>query len=254
VPDCLTAPVVDPATLARLRAAEDTMTPRQAQLAVAGLAQEILARCATDPVYWLRYVRTRDEADPEEAVKPFPAHLDYARRLVALLHTEPQVAIAKSRQMLASWCASIAMTHRARFRAHQHVIYQTQNWPDAVKMVAMPGGGGSFTGRCQFIEQNLPGWMQIPGVSYTEGRVLYPNGSMIEALPGGADKVRGKTPSLIVLDEMAFLEDAKPTYTAIAPLRQKGAHLIMISTPNGAEGNLFYHLWHGLPITQGQAA
>ena len=47
---------------------------------------------------------------------------------------------------------------------------------------------------------------------------------------------------------------AKGTYTAIAPLVQKGAHLVLISTPNGAEGNVFFHLWHGTPFSTGQAA
>jgi len=35
---------------------------------------------------------------------------------------------------------------------------------------------------------------------------------------------------------------------------QKGASLVMISTPNGAESNMFFHLWHGTPITVSQAA
>ena len=99
----------------------------------------------------------------------------------------------------------------------------------------------------RFIERNLPPWMQ-QAIRDPEGQITYPNGSIIMALPGGANKVRGKTPTVIVLDEMAFLEEAKATYTAIAPLVQKGAQLICLSTPNGGAGNFFYHLWHGLAL------
>src|SRR3989304_6016260 len=86
----------------------------------------------------------------------------------------------------------------------------------------------------QDAEHAMPHWMR-QSVTATEGRLIYPNGSIIEALPGGADKIRSKTASMIVLDEMAFLEDAKGTYTAIAPLVRKGAAVGMISTPTGAE-------------------
>ena len=246
-------PVLTPEVLERVRGHLPTMTPKDAQAALAGVAGQVLARCATDIEFWLRFVVTRDEADPANPVKPFPIHLDYMRRLIRLLTTEQRLAIVKSRQMLVSWATCAYMTYRARFTPHQAVLYQTQNWPDAVKMVAMPGAGG-FAGRCQFIEQHLPHWMRQPGIACTEGRIVYPNGSLIEALPGGADKIRSKTASVIVLDEMAFLEDAKGTYTAIAPLVQKGASLVMISTPAGAEGNMFYHLWHGTPISVGEAA
>ena len=50
------------------------------------------------------------------------------------------------------------------------------------------------------------------------------------------------------MDEMAFLDEAKATYTALAPLIQKGARFIGISTPNGADGNFFYHAFFGIPI------
>jgi phage FluMu gp28-like protein len=82
----------------------------------------------------------------------------------------------------------------------------------------------------------------------SEGLLAYPDtGSVIEALPGGANKVRGKVPSLIVLDEFAMHEEAWGEWTAVAPLVQKGMKLLVISTPNGSEGNCFYHLYHGTP-------
>lgn len=248
----MTPPILAPETLARVRTHLPTMTTEETHAVLASVAGQVVEQCATDLPFWLRFVLTRDEADPEEPVKPFPINLGYMRRLIHLLRTEQRVAIVKSRQMLVSWATCAVMTHRARFTPHQVILYQTQNWPDAIKMVSMPGAGG-FAGRCQFIEQHLPGWMQQTIVP-TEGRIVYPNGSLIEALPGGADKIRSKTASMIVLDEMAFLEDAKGTYTAIAPLVQKGASLVMISTPAGAEGNMFYHLWQGTPMAVGEAA
>ena len=76
----------------------------------------------------------------------------------------------------------------------------------------------------------------------------YPhNGSMIQALSGGADQIRGTTPSLLIEDEFAHQEDQPGVYTAVAPLIQKKAKLVFASTPNGAS-NTFATLYHGYPV------
>lgn len=113
-------------------------------------------------------------------------------------------------------------------------------------MVAMPEGG--FEGRCQFIESHLPQWLQTK-VKVSEGRIQYANGSIIQALAGGADKIRGKTASRIYEDEFAFQDDQDGVYTAVAPLRQNGAAAFFISTPNGS-ANLFATLYHGRAVGQ----
>jgi len=225
------------AEAASLERAQARVTPEQA-VALA------LAQSAADGWYWLQYVQTRDEADPEQPVKKFPCHLDYARELWKILERDQQIVIAKSRQMLISWIVASFCVWWARFKPHQSVYFQTQGWPDAVAMTAMPSGG--YQGRCQFIEENLPHWMRL-NYKASEGRIQYPNGSIIQALAGGANQIRGKTPSVYVGDEFAFMEEQDKVWTAVAPLVQKGSKAILISTPNGA-GNEFATLWHGRSV------
>jgi phage FluMu gp28-like protein len=211
--------------------------------------QEVLRRCAVDGWFWTSFVRTKDEADPANATKPFPQHLPYVRAYWHDMTTAKRITVAKSRQMFVTWATCAYMVWIARFHPNTAVLYQTQSEDDANGMVSVAGStkDGGYYGRCQFVERTLPVWMQQP-VRDPEGMLTYPNGSIIRALPGGAHKIRGKTATLIVLDEMAFLEEAKGSYTAIAPLVQKGAQLIAISTPNGGVGNFFYHLHHGLAL------
>ena len=223
--------------------------PEQAAI-VATLAEGCRQGCVDDLDFYLRFVRTRDESDPDQSVKLFPVH---KARLMELMHEfrdHSKCVVAKSRQVMASWGAVAFATWLARKRANSHVLIQTQNEEDAHKLVALAGASkdGGFEGRCQFIESHLPSWLQMH-VQPSAGRIMYPNGSMIEGLPGGANKLRSKTPTLIILDEFAFLEEAKATLTAALPLVQKGAKLLILSTPNGAEGNVFYHVYSGLPIT-----
>ena len=223
----------------------DSMAPSEAARLFAGLVAGINERARADGLFWLRYVTTRDEADPANATKPFPLHLDYLRDLWGVFNEKPLVVVAKSRQMLVSWVVASFCVWTARSKPHQAVFWQAQKAEDAVSMVCAPEG--AQMARCQFIEAHLPTWMRVP-VKPVEGRLVYPNGSVIQALAGGADKVRGKTASVIVLDEFAHMMEQQQIYTSVAPLVQKGAKLIIVSTPNGSS-NTFATLWHGHPVS-----
>jgi phage FluMu gp28-like protein len=203
-----------------------------------------LAQAAADGLFWLRHVKTRDESDPLQSTKPFPLHLKYVRELWTILRDSQRVVIAKSRQMFVSWEVAAFVLHTARFKPNQAIYWQAQQWDEAVEKVCMPTGG--FMGRCQFMEKNLPDWMRLP-VKESEGRLQYPNGSIIQALAGGADKARGKTFSIYVGDEFAHQEDQSGVFMTIAPLLQKGAKGIFISTPNGTS-NEFATIYHGREV------
>lgn len=207
---------------------------------LAALQSEIRDRCAQDGLYWLRFVLTRDEADPLTSVKPFPLYLEYVPAIWRALDEHNKVVIAKSRQMLMSWILCAYCCWWARFKSNQAVYWQSQKDEDANAMVALPG---QLEGRCQFIETHLPPFLRQV-CRFSEGRVTWPNGSVIQALAGGADQIRGKVMSLYVGDEFAFQAEARGVYTAVAPLIQKGAKFIAVSTPNGAEGQ-FARLYHG---------
>ena len=216
-----------------------------AQGVLVALQTELITRCAQDGLYWLKFVVTRDEADPLTSVKPFPLYLPYIEPIWHTLVDNNKVVAAKSRQMLFSWIVSAFMCWWARFKPNQAVYYQTQKAEDADAMVAM---AGNVEGRCQFIESHLPEFLRIK-VRPTQGSLQYPNGSMIQALAGGADQIRGKVASLIVQDEFAFQPEARGVYTACAPLIQKGTHFVAVSTPNGTS-NQFATLYHGRELNK----
>ena len=61
------------------------------------------------------------------------------------------------------------------------------------------------------------------------------NGSEVKAVASSKDALRGYTPSVIVVDEAAFIEGNKGEefYTAAQPSLSTGGRSILISTPNG---------------------
>ena len=235
--------------LAKLLPKLDNLGKSEAEKLLAGLAGEVNKKCADDGFFWLKFAKTRDEADSVSPVKPVPLHEEYIHSLWKDLIENQVCVIAKSRQMYITWVISLFMCWWARYRPNNAVYYQTQGWPDAVEKICMPGGG--YQGRCQFIEENLPSWMHVD-YKASEGRIQYPNGSIIQALAGGANQVRGKTPSLYVGDEFAFQEEQEKTWTTVAPLKQKNAKFIIISTPNGST-NTFSVLYHGYPMHVGRS-
>jgi hypothetical protein len=226
--------------LARL----DTLPDEQASLLHAGLLGELLDRCRADGEAFLRFVLTRDEADAEQSVKPFPVGLAYLCELWRTLARDQRVVIAKSRQMLVSWIVCAFCVWWARFHPHQAIFWQSQQWEDAAAMVSQ--AEGQPMGRCQFIERHLPTWLQ-QDIKPQKGVIAYPNGSFIQAVAGGPDQIRGKVPSVYVGDEFAKQVEATGVYQTLAPLLQKGARAILIGTPNGTQ-NMFATIYHGRPV------
>ena len=91
----------------------------------------------------------------------------------------------------------------------------------------------------------LPSWMDVyrgpnsdswfdPEKNSSSHYKLW-NGSEVKAVASSKDSLRGYTPSVIVVDEAAFIEGNKGEefYTAAQPSLSTGGRSILISTPNG---------------------
>jgi hypothetical protein len=94
--------------------------------------------------------------------------------------------------------------------------------------------------------QFLPEWMKwrLGPMNATQTKMEFSNNSYIESLPSASDPARGESAYLIVVDELAFLNNSEEAWSAIEPVADVGGRVIMFSTANG-EGNLFHELWVG---------
>ena len=87
-------------------------------------------------------------------------------------------------------------------------------------------------------------------VKYTKknnGEILLPNGSGAKAKATSKDALRGYTPTLLVMDEAAFIENGEALWTAAFPSLSTGGGAILLSTPNGYDA-LYYALYQGAII------
>jgi hypothetical protein len=94
--------------------------------------------------------------------------------------------------------------------------------------------------------QFMPEWMKWRAgpVNMTQTKMEFTNGSYVESLPSASDPARGESAYLVVVDELAFLQNSEEAWSAIEPVADVGGRVIMLSTANG-EGNLFHRLWVG---------
>lgn len=227
-------------TSQRLKALSE---PERKKLLSALHARE-LAKCKEDFSYFLfRYVKTKDEHDPLNPIKPFPDK-EYLRFLADELQHGPRIAyIAKSRQLMVSWILCAYAVWKMLYYPHSAVYFQSKKEGDAADMIynTVP----QFA-RMSLIMATLPEWMQVCLVhtdsgerserysldqrTFTYGSVMLPNGSHCKALAQGAAQVEGKVPSLYIGDEASLQDEWRSAQAAVVPCLSNGGQGITVGT------------------------
>lgn len=196
--------------------------------------QKLWERCRDDPELYLfgGFVRTFDERDYENRIKPFPDK-PYHRRVLRFIHFDNNgtaapdgdvVAISKSRQMQLTWLACAYATHQARFFSHSRVMVQSKKAEDAWKLVYKSNWNH---GRAAFVERAMPPWFFSLGLRGTRGELTYENGSEIWGVPQGGAMFRSFTATLAICDEACFQPEFEDAYTSALPMARR---ILLIST------------------------
>ena len=94
--------------------------------------------------------------------------------------------------------------------------------------------------------ENVPFFLQPGTKTLNKTSIEFSNNSRIYAGATSGSSIRGKSCSLIYLDEFAFVNDASTFYTSTYPVISSGknSRVIITSTANGI-GNMFHKLWEG---------
>jgi hypothetical protein len=100
--------------------------------------------------------------------------------------------------------------------------------------------------RVKLMFEYLPKFLQQGIIEWNKGSIELENGSKVLASATGGSAVRGKTFSLLVLDEFAFVPNNQQEefFASVYPTITSGktTKVIITSTPNGM--NLFYKIWN----------
>lgn len=195
-------------------------------------------KCANDVEYFCaNYIKVQHPIKGSILFEPY----EYQQRIVTDLNEYRQNVILQPRQSGKSTVIISYLLWRATF------------YPNTLIGIAAHKGDGAkdLMVRLKFAYENLPWWIKCGCKSYNVFDVEFDNGSIIMSQTTSATSYRGKSITIMYLDEFAFVKPtvAEDFWTSILPSLATGGEIIITSTPNGSE-NMFADVWFG--AEQGQ--
>lgn len=160
---------------------------------------------------------------------------DYQERLANNLQNNRFNIILKARQLGISTIVGAYIGTYAMFNPHSDIIIIATNEVVAKELIL----------KTKIFYDFLP--------NYARPKILNPNnkesidlenGSRIKASTSSKNAGRSFTASFLIMDECAFISNAKDIWTSAYPSLSNGGRAILLSSPSG-EGNLFYDVWTG---------
>lgn len=212
-------------------------------------AGEILkeyARCLMDPVYAIEtYLETFDKT--QEGFVPFK--LFYRQKEIVRAYKDHRFnIITKPRQ------AGVSTT-TAAYLAVQ-VAFADKDNPEAILILANKQDmAQEFLSKVKDFLLQLPRWVwgaeyygspqnEAKSIFLTESKkeLMLPNKSRVKAVATSKDALRGYTPTYLVMDEAAFIDNGVEVFGAALTALGTGGRATLISTPNGQDP-LYYETY-----------
>lgn len=186
-------------------------------------------KCANDPIYFIRNYMKIVHVDG--GLVPFDMY-DYQEEMVNHIVKNRFVSICCARQVGKSTVTCGFFLWYIIFHEHKKCAILANKKGTSMEILE----------RVQLAYKNLPLWMQQGVVSWNKSIIDLENGSKIEAHAASASSIRGKSFSMVFVDEVAFVEPNiwdryyKSSYPTISS--GTSTKFILVSTPNGL--NHFY--------------
>ena len=183
-------------------------------------------KCSADPVYFIEnYTKV---IHPVRGLVNFELY-PFQKRIINDFNTHKSVIMRKFRQAGASTLAAAYSLWFCTFNNHKTVVIISKD-DDASKEVVS---------RIRTMYEELPLWLKPQLLKDAEHSLKFENKSIVRSKASSKNTGRSISASLLIMDEMAFIENCESIWTASLPILSTGGKVLCISTPNGI-GN-FYH-------------
>ena len=183
--------------------------------------QEYL-RCAEDPIYFAqKYIKI---VHVDHGLIPIALY-EYQTEIIEKITKNRRCAVVTSRQAGKTTTAVCVILHYILFNDHKMVALLA-NKGDAAREIL---------DRIKTAYEALPSWMQQGVVEWNKGSVEFENGCKIIAAATSSSAIRGKSVSLLYIDETAFVENWDEFFASVFPTVSSGktTKILLTSTPNG---------------------
>lgn len=187
-------------------------------------------KCAKDPVYFAEKYFTILTADGDEELINL---YDFQKESIRAYLTHRKQIVCTSRQIGKTTVATVIILHFALFNKGKRIALLANKGDQAREILD----------RIQMAFEMLPDFLKVGVREWNKGTVLLENRSKIVATATSGSAIRGKTQSLVYIDETAFVEDWERFSASVLPTLSSGkkSKTIFTSTPNGL--NHFHKYW-----------
>jgi hypothetical protein len=192
-----------------------------------------IRRCSTDPIYFMeKYVKVQH---PTKGAVPFILY-DYQKEMIDAIHNNKDTILLCSRQMGKTTVAAMYILWFATFHKAKRCVIASKAMAHAVEIQS----------RVKFAYEELPHWLKAGCTFYNRTSIEFDNKSVIICEATSEKTGRGSSPSIIFLDEIAFISRRiqDEMWGSLTPALSTGGKFIITSTPNG-DSDLFAQLWRG---------
>lgn len=187
--------------------------------------------CEEDPIHFIKnycFIQHPTRGRVRFDLWPFQENL------INVYYGNERVIAMLSRQCGKTTTAAAYILWWSIFKTDQDVLVLSKDLDGAKEVM----------GRFWYAYEELPWWIK-PGVKTNQVHTkIFDNNSRVRCLATTATSGRGKSPSLLYLDEFAFVRPgiAQEFWTAVYPSLSQGGRCIMTSTPNTDEDK-FATIW-----------
>lgn len=184
-------------------------------------------KCMDDPVYFIKTYAKIISID--DGLIPFDLY-DYQEEIVSAYPNNRNMMLNQSRQSGKTAVVVAIILHFIIFNKDKMVAILANKGAQAMEIMS----------RVQLAYENLPMWVK-PGVKeWNKGSFELDNGTKVMAAASSSSAIRGRSVSLLYLDEFAFIPNWDDFAASVLPTISSGkqSRLIASSTPNGL--NHFY--------------
>ncbi len=189
--------------------------------------------CEEDPIYFIeKFLKVQH---PKLGAVPLILY-GYQRHMVESFHKHRMVVALTSRQNGKTTVAAAYLLWRAMFFEDTKILVVANKLKQAIEIMD----------RIKYSYDECPDYIKCGAKEYNKTSIAFDNGSKIEAVATTADAGRGKSITILYVDEMAFLPSniATAFWTSIQPVLSTGGSCIVTSTPRTDEDQ-FAQIWKG---------
>lgn len=186
----------------------------------------------TGPLYFMENFMMIQH--PTRGSMLFKPH-DYQKELIDCFHNHRYSIAMLGRQLGKTTVAAGYLLWYAMFVRDSYILIASKSGADALDIMS----------RVRFAYEGFPDHIRAGAREYNKKSILFDNGSKISSTTTTENTGRGKSLSLVYLDEFAFVDPprvAKELWTSLSPTLSTGGKCIITSTPNSDEDQ-FAQIW-----------